>query len=767
LGSAARSSVGSLGHPRLLFDSAGREAIRAKLATDPIQSSWLRRFTQSLRSSLYKDRVLGEHKDAVGMALQTAAAFTFTGNGSYCDSAREYVSHLLPSHNDYMCTALDTGAGLRLVVPFVVDWCAEVWAENNASFLDWTQRNLYWQNYGYVEPKTVGGCGGVGRGAPHCPYQCQVASPPAFVDPCDISHIVEDIWPPLLLNYFVVDGFESNVPPGNDTASVLAAAFGPDYYLDFYNLSMLATIPNGVKCPWNPHNTTPDLPAICPRQPWGTNLIQWMFRQLGAPGETPSGVGMDAAGLDRQVTAWADWGPLSIAGSRLLNINTTDQVPALSKSAVFPLLAAIGQAWRPDFNDNPLPAKEEMRGRPWVRSQAYALLFGPPAWQGAVKRLFRRRFNSSAADLFDCSQPMPRIQDGGSRKYFGPSCNTSACPYSTIDGPCYGCDPDPSKLRCEFADIWTMLFFPTDDEVREADPASTIGHGLWDERMGSLFLRSNFTQNFSQDLALQTMCPTQDYFGIAQRTLAKDDPVTFFGSHPPDVNTFRFAGLGGVWARNGPVLGTGDTRGSHNAGYWAGNNTLLFVNASHMPFRQLGDCPKGNFVRDAVINGAVAHTATHGSCTDVLNHTRRVLGDFSGLGGTEGLVVVADSSNNGGLWRMVSDLSNNVTIINRSDFSISAGGALLQGKVLWPTNANITSAEVCTYNHRAKPPQQCAPTVDVLGSGEFLIVMTVDAHGQQPAVVNSISGDGCCNKHKFSVGEGRMITVEGNNFILA
>ena len=112
------------------------------------------------------------------------------------------------------------------------------------------------------------------------------------------------------------------------------------------------------------------------------------------------------------------------------------------------------------------------------------------------------------------------------------------------------------------------------------------------------------------------------------------------------------------------------------------------------------------------------------------------------------LVVVADSSNNGGLWRMVSDLSNNVTIINRSDFSISAGGALLQGKVLWPTNANITSAEVCTYNHRAKPPQQCAPTVDVLGSGEFLIVMTVDAHGQQPAVVNSISGDGCCNKHK-------------------
>ena len=276
-----------------------------------------------------------------------------------------------------------------------------------------------------------------------------------------------------------------------------------------------------------------------------------------------------------------------------------------------------------------------------------------------------------------------------------------------------------------------MLFFPTDDELKEEDPETAIGHGIWDARMGSLFLRSTFTQNFTHDLVLQTMCPTQDYFGIAQRT--SNDPITHFGSHPPDINTFRLAGLGGVWARNGPVLRTGDTRHSHGAGYWSGNNTLLFVNASHMPFQQLGDCPRGEYVRDAVINDAVGHTATKGSCTGVFNHTRRVLGDFSGVCGARGLVVVADSSNNGGLWRMVSDLSNNVTIINRSDFSISAGGALLQGKVLWPTNANITSAEVCTYNHRAKPPQQCAPTVDVLGSGEFLIVMTVDAHGQQPA----------------------------------
>ena len=117
---------------------------------------------------------------------------------------------------------------------------------------------------------------------------------------------------------------------------------------------------------------------------------------------------------------------------------------------------------------------------------------------------------------------------------------------------------------------------------------------------------------------------------------------------------------------------------------------------------------------------------------------------------------------------MVSDLTNNISIVDRSTFTITAGAAVLEGKVLWPTNANITSAKVCTYNHRAKPPQQCAPTVDVQGpGGEFLVVMTVNAHGQQPPMVNSISGDGCCNLHKFAVGEGRVVTVEGDNFVVA
>ena len=94
---------------------------------------------------------------------------------------------------------------------------------------------------------------------------------------------------------------------------------------------------------------------------------------------------------------------------------------------------------------------------------------------------------------------------------------------------------------------------------------------------------------------------------------------------------------------------------------------------------------------------------------------------------------------------------------------------MLKGTVLWPANAKITSAEVCSpYNHGAKPPQQCAPTVDIQGpDGDFLVVMTASADGQRLPVVHSISGDGCCNSRKFSVGEGRTITVKGDNFIVA
>ena len=101
--------------------------------------------------------------------------------------------------------------------------------------------------------------------------------------------------------------------------------------------------------------------------------------------------------------------------------------------------------------------------------------------------------------------------------------------------------------------------------------------------MGSLFFAQTL-HRILQDLACRPC--VQLRAGIAQRTLAKDDPVTFFGSHPPDVNTFRFAGR---WCGQEMDLATVDFH-AHIMQDTGQETTHSLVNDPHAT--AVGSCPK-------------------------------------------------------------------------------------------------------------------------------------------------------------------------------
>jgi len=93
-------------------------------------------------------------------------------------------------------------------------------------------------------------------------------------------------------------------------------------------------------------------------------------------------------------------------------------------------------------------------------------------------------------------------------------------------------------------------------------------------------------------------------------------------------------------------------------------------------------------LKDPVLTQTGGSTVFEGDCASSLtqDHTRRFWVDYTNKSGSPAVFMVADTSTNGYVWRMVSGDGNNITIIPGKGFQIDAPtGSSMMLNVVYPT----------------------------------------------------------------------------------
>lgn len=194
--------------------------------------------------------------------------------------------------------------------------------------------------------------------------------------------------------------------------------------------------------------------------------------------------------------------------------------------------------------------------------------------------------------------------------------------------------------------------------------------------------RSGFTQRFDGEIVAMTTARAAKQWG----PFVRNGAAPHNGYRPPDVNDVRIIGLGGHWW-TGPA--TYKTYGPWKAGIARGCTSedpkcqyhLGNYSGVHPAFPgdedlvHFGSFTSGQVIRTPVTRGHGGWSVIEGSCTGTKLHRRRFLADLDGASGAAAALVVADSSANGKLWRMVTAPENNVTVTtDPATFTITAPG---------------------------------------------------------------------------------------------
>nr|MBI1229087.1 hypothetical protein [Cytophagales bacterium] len=169
------------------------------------------------------------------------------------------------------------------------------------------------------------------------------------------------------------------------------------------------------------------------------------------------------------------------------------------------------------------------------------------------------------------------------------------------------------------ATLYSLLYYP--DTVSAENPALADWLNHADSGQGVVTFRNRFAD--ADDIVA--------VFNTSENRVA--------GHKGPDVNTFRIIGLGVPW-----IIGGGRTN------LVAGQSNLFpgVVSSSDK-----GDMKaEGELLYHTFYGDGSGEAVGRGSSTGVLNHRRKWMADFSEDTGAAAVFVVADSSENGKIWRI-------------------------------------------------------------------------------------------------------------------
>lgn len=291
----------------------------------------------------------------------------------------------------------------------------------------------------------------------------------------------------------------------------------------------------------------------------------------------------------------------------------------------------------------------------------------------------------------------------------------------------------PSKRWDAFRSgtIWSILYYP--EELPAVDPTE-----IWDWHQGS---------DDSGGLGVFTF-RDQYAFGagddfLAQFKVRRYDPG---GHNGPDGLGVRIIGAGVPWVVGG---------GRNDPGKKMGQATLYtnFPDDSLTTNNNTGTLVGTPLIKPDGGGHAIAEMVINNVGTQ--DHKRWFVASYDAAQtGADATYIIADTSLNGSHWQLPTYVKNSVTISGNTFTLTGENGATMQGTVLYPAGATITSGTMArggrywydgggnglSADPVENPPVEDNGYINIQGAdGDYLVVLTIQKSGTHPAV-SQLSG---------------------------
>ncbi|MFP4106028.1 MAG: fibronectin type III domain-containing protein [Phycisphaerae bacterium] len=209
--------------------------------------------------------------------------------------------------------------------------------------------------------------------------------------------------------------------------------------------------------------------------------------------------------------------------------------------------------------------------------------------------------------------------------------------------------------------IYSLLQYPTDQQLKAKNPGDLLGLNYLDKSHGLALFRNRYKDE--NDI-------------VAVVNAHSRQPAGCHGG--PDTNTIRLLGLGGVF-----IVGGGRTNDP------AGQTNLFPKKVPARGLPDLGTLEEHRFEADGS-----GYAQVLGSCMGVQSHRRRVWVDYSGRCGAPALMVNTDMSANGRIWRLNTPEFNRIETDGNSFTLHSPNGATLHATVLEPAEVTFRTGKL-------------------------------------------------------------------------
>ncbi len=230
------------------------------------------------------------------------------------------------------------------------------------------------------------------------------------------------------------------------------------------------------------------------------------------------------------------------------------------------------------------------------------------------------------------------------------------------------------------------------------------------------------------------------------------------GHNGPDSVSFRILGAGNAWAIGGGRYGTGNV-------YYSSQDTL-YASDPDGPLKSNGNSGAfiaGDFPQSG--GGFVVASMTE-SNLGVAAHKRRFLAEYSGGSGVEAVYVIADSSDNGKYWQLVTTPGNAITATATGFDIAGVDGASLRATVVYGAGDHATKigkrARGSSFSFGAQEYLENNYVHTQSSDGKHLVVLTVAKAGQTQPVVTA-SGQGILQKLEIGT---LKIEVQEDGFVV-
>lgn len=241
------------------------------------------------------------------------------------------------------------------------------------------------------------------------------------------------------------------------------------------------------------------------------------------------------------------------------------------------------------------------------------------------------------------------------------------------------------------------------------------------------------------------------------------------GHNGPDALTFRIVGNGAAWAIGGGRYGAKVSTAINQDIYAHLMNTVYPNEPLQAKIGSVGctTCStngnSGQLIGNSLLKpDGSGHVISRMDANNVwaLNHKRWFVADYDSLKTlSKALYIVADSSQNGKYWQMITAVENTVTF-NQDSFLITApNGATMRGIVLYADGQTPAFKTGTTVRGSAFGSAADSKYITILrNNSKFIVVLTVSDTNKKHPVVQLSNGSSLLNS---------VVSVNGHTYKLA